>query len=504
MSRLRSTAATTLAVAATTSAIPSTGSGGASSVPTEEVVAGPCEVADEETVFKARCVTQMASWEVRRKWPVLVIYVHHPEAGGASILGTGQVLSIAMRLHAMCLKLQRWCYLKLYYTKLEKYFGFADGTSWDPARVTEVHPEAKNESIWTRRMLNPKIHVTLKHTRYIESPLYKQLVNETAPYVHLSLFAIFFTRPSLEQGSTVGMMKRENMAGSMLANVSAVKEQIFDADPCWLRFVTQPLNRTRTQSLPRSPLVVHMRTGFADTHSRLLSVVRRNSSAAATWMEAACGRGSFAKGPVPVALSDSPGILHWFGHRHGARLGASSTASNSVGTRTWGAKRFVHKPDFHGAEFGAYDDIVTAGFATTLHTLAQSVASSTNGSMLRPTSFTWPAIGRSMCIVKADLSSPECPRFGDVFLRDFATAAVSNFVDRPAHNCTARRQPQCNGVGRWSNVYDMSTLQNASHPTHEATQASWTRIRSNLIEEHPCKRLPNVAECVLWQIEAEQ
>ena len=477
--------------------------GGKTGVTRKEAHVGPCDHADEEHVFRAKCNTSVADWESsHRSWPVLKLWIINPDAHG-SILGTGQVASLALRLHVMCLRLRRYCYITLYSSQIHKYFGYADGNSWDYDRIGELHPETRNKSIWTTRGQALPPHVTMKHTRYIEGPLYRSLVNETAPYLSVAVSAVFFTRPVLDADQKTGNQKRDQ-SSTMLTNVSAIQElysATIGSNQCWLRYVTQPINRSRTEALPRSSVVMHLRTGFADAPQRLVTAIHGNTTATTMWMEAACDDRPLSPGKRPLVLSDSPGVIRWLAEHRGASMGASARMGNdtdNIGTRTWGSRKFLLKPGFQEVEHAAYDDLLTAGYATTLETLAQAVVG-TAGRTLRPTSFTWPAIARSVCVVNLAMESAACPRFPDVFLRDFVMSVISGFKDRPPKSqCNAT---DCNGVGRWSRVYDMSSFQGASYRASKASTA-YSQMQRSLIAKHPCKHLPNVAECVLSQIEA--
>ena len=45
-------------------------------------------------------------------------------------LGVGHMLLAACRLHALCFRVRRYCYLELYDLELEDYFSFAHGGRW--------------------------------------------------------------------------------------------------------------------------------------------------------------------------------------------------------------------------------------------------------------------------------------------------------------------------------------------------------------------------------------
>ena len=49
------------------------------------------------------------------------------------------------RIHALCLRLHRYCYVKLFDTEFDKYFGYADGKPWG---VNEVELASYSRTVW--------------------------------------------------------------------------------------------------------------------------------------------------------------------------------------------------------------------------------------------------------------------------------------------------------------------------------------------------------------------
>ena len=237
-------------------------------------------------------------------------------------LGTGQILTLAMRLHTVCFKLQRNCYIKLYSSYMAQYFGYADGSSWSVEDAVAAMGPLTNASVFKQ------IHISRKSTAgpgFIHGTLAKSLKNETHPRLHVVLQVAL-------QGFEIKNQISHN-------NLTSTRTTYGLDSPCLLRYVTQPRNLTRASSLPRAPVVVHMRTGYADADKRLLSAegVPRNSSATELWMWAACGvtMSGLAHGPARVALSDSPGLLRWLSERYGIRSGSAGHLGNVTLTRTF-------------------------------------------------------------------------------------------------------------------------------------------------------------------------
>ena len=140
-------------------------------------------------------------------------------------------------------------------------------------------------------------------------------------------------------------------------------------------------------------------------------------------------------------ISDSPGVIRWLAEHRGASMGASArmgSDTDSIGGH--GLSKF--SASFQEVEH-CIRRFVDRGLCHDAETLAQAVVGTT-GRTLRPTSFTWPAIARSV----SSISQWEHAHFPDVFLRDFVMSVISGFgTGRPSQNTT-----DCNGVGRWSRV----------------------------------------------------
>ena len=420
----------------------------------------------------------------RQTWPVLNIHLSNPPNGGQNQLGTGQLMLSVLRLHLLCRRLKRICYIQPYRSAASQYFGYADGSSWDVNTIEAIHN--KNNS-WRERIVVVSLAKSMVNAWYIETTLYHMLRNETAPLLRLHLAGVFSTRipgsSSYPTGTTVAVHSSPKNALKLLRQ----------EDPCYFRFVTQPRLRSRVQALPAAPVVMHLRTGYADADNRLIKSIPINRSATASWMEAACGTGPFNGNQARVALSDSPGVLRWLEERHGVKPGSSAAllAGNVTLTRTWGNQNFLRKTWFSTVEFAAFDDLLIAGSATTLYTAPQGYAQKRG--IVHGTMFTVPALARSVCVESAALALPDCSLWPGVFVRDFRKAI--NFRDRPPKACKAK-EAQCNGVSRWSTVYDMSGHKDTLDNTY-------TRLRNHsLIDEHPCKAEVDVASCYLWQVEA--
>ena len=452
-----------------------------------------CEDVGEEAAFRARCGAKIADWtQQRQTWPVLLLYVITP---GGNSLGTGQLMAAVLRFHQMCFRLRRVCYMQVYNSLVSSYFGYADGSSWSTSAIEQAH----NSSEWKSLSIEMTMAKRATSAHYIETTLYKQLRNQTAPLLRVNLVGIFSTRAGPGTGSY-----RAGTTDSMFSSPAKARALFGVDDPCYLRFVTQPRLRERVETLPRAPVVMHLRTGYADADSRLTVSIPINRSAAAAWMEAACGRHASFGSQARVALSDSPGVLRWLAERHGVQSGSSGRLGNvTTLTRTWGGSKFYQKASYRGIEFAAFDDVVVAGFATTLQTAPQGVGGSTH---VHGTMFTLPALARSVCVETAEFGLPECPRWPAVFLRDFRRAI--GFRDRPAKTCKPQ-EPECNGVGRWTKLFDMSPEQKAVRTAKEATSTRtpvgpYGKLRSSsaMISEHPCKQEPSVSACYLWQVEA--
>ena len=111
---------------------------------------------------------------------------HGPANGGRPSLSP-DVLSAAAAL----------CYMQVYNSLVSSYFGYADGSSWSTSAIEQAH----NSSEWKSLSIEMTMAKRATSAHYIETTLYKQLRNQTAPLLRVNLVGIFSTRAGPGTGS---------------------------------------------------------------------------------------------------------------------------------------------------------------------------------------------------------------------------------------------------------------------------------------------------------------
>lgn len=89
-----------------------------------------CNGTNEEEVFRAECsatVVQLDT-ELRQRHGQRALVIEYT---GKSQWGFGHTLSTVYLLHNLCYNLQRFCYMRLYDSDLEKMFRYANGMTWE-------------------------------------------------------------------------------------------------------------------------------------------------------------------------------------------------------------------------------------------------------------------------------------------------------------------------------------------------------------------------------------
>ena len=92
----------------------------------------------EEECFRSRCDVAARDAELaarRHKRGLYIRWVASPRLGVfTNLWGAGHTLPLACRLHQLCRRVRRFCYVSIYDTNYEDYFGYANGLSWKPGR----------------------------------------------------------------------------------------------------------------------------------------------------------------------------------------------------------------------------------------------------------------------------------------------------------------------------------------------------------------------------------
>lgn len=426
----------------------------------------PCAGNNSEAdVFFDRCGSKVAQWDnLRREWRRtrgLAIRWHPsrrraPGAMYTNLHGAGQLLGLVYRLHSLCMRAHRNCYISLFDARFEHYFGYSDGTGWAPSRKALGR-------------YNSTAAITLECTR----------ANKDKDFIESTLEAAV-------QGAdrNASLITVDVFGWVPLYGIDRNQSEVLRAppvDPCLSRYVTALRDGVRYRKLLRlaSPMAVHLRTGFADAVDGMIGSVVPDDLAADDWLRAACrstipfGRGGQQRVYV---LSDSAGLLRSIA-RHAppsyVRVRADIAPRNQS-SRSWWTTNVEQ-------QFEVLDDIVVAGLSNVLSVAPQLRMNRGGFSVGRQwSSFFWPTARRSMCLTEVRFEVTECPHFERVFPRD-----LTSWIDLRLPWNTDAKDPHAN-----LHVPNVSSL-TAKFP------ARYERLRRNGLRSarHPCRHLTNAAAC---------
>ena len=425
---------------------------------------GPCAGNNSEAdVFRERCGTKVANWDaLRRRWRRtrgLAIRWHpsrrrSPGALYANLHGAGQLLGLVYRLHSLCMRVQRNCYVSLFDTRFEHYFGYADGTVWAP----------------TRKALgryNSTAAITLECSRASKDKNF-----------------IEWTLEAAVQGADqdAALITVDVFGWVPLYGIDRNQSEVLKAppvDPCLSRYVTALRDGVRYRKLLQlaSPMAVHLRTGFADAVDGMIGSVIADDRAADDWLSAACRSTEPFGGQQRVyVLSDSAGLLRSIARHalHSSVRMRADTAPRNQSSRSWWTTNVEQ-------QFEVLDDMVIAGLSNVLSVAPQLRMNRGGVSVGRQwSSFFWPTARRSMCLTEVRFEVRECPDFESVFPRD-----LPSWIDLRLPWNTDSKDPHAN-----LHVLNVSSL-TAKFP------ARYERLRRNGLRSarHPCKHLIDAAAC---------
>ena len=505
---------------------------------------------DEAESFATRCHSKALRWQRLRRWARfrrgLVVTLRWRPKSLHSAWGVGHLLIAAYELHAACLlRLRRYCYLQLFDSELERHFGYAapnlssaglDGSwRWDPS-------EAVRYPLRGARSLTLTFNVTQRNREgFIETHVLPRLENITYPLVYVHLYGY---PPNLPAGSFA--LLRDSLASSGSA-VAAITSS-FALDPCLCRYVTQPRNATTALMGTPPDIAVHMRTGFADADS---SASRRPTVASDPretdrWLAAACGANGPAWGARATSgggeaghlrrlvISDSPGLLRRLRSRYPDVVAPGAAASTRAlcpndpapSTRSW--------LTCSAAKAAALDDVIAASLASTLQVAPQRAVHSAGarfGALVAQrqwSAFLWPIVLRSMCLRTVAFTVPECPHFGETFVRNLhiwlppegfsdvgrgnSSSSTSTSMERggPGRNNHVRARWHVGSAWAYrmlrqrglNATYDGdSTLAAPGPHAHHEKGSATPRPGATMIHDsdarppHPCASLKTIAEC---------
>ena len=143
----------------------------------------------EAHAFRTQCASAIAGYDealaqARYRHALIIEWEPSKRLGVyAGTWGVGHMLTLAYRLHAMCFRLRRYCYLQLFDSAYEDYFTYANEERWswkasdvemqnypgarrnwhEVRRV--VHLNCSLEQRWSTRFLDDVVYPTLEADR---------------------------------------------------------------------------------------------------------------------------------------------------------------------------------------------------------------------------------------------------------------------------------------------------------------------------------------------------
>ena len=312
---------------------------------------------DEERVFRSRCAKTIGTLDAalastRHKRGLIIRWDGDRKLGAfGGVWGVGHMLTLALRLHDMCFRLQRYCYVHLYDSEYEQYFSYANRErwSWEASRK-----ELKFYS--SRKRINFNCTLEQRWEPYVERVLYPALAaHADVSLLHASIrgWIPFETSADTMVHAPVQL---QGAVSAALGDSDAFAHRLPGLSPCMCRYVTQPPASLNLLDHARGT-AFHLRTGFADVEDSVLGAVRASSQASAAWLEAACGAGRPFDPARHFVMSDSPGLARLIG-----RAPTRKITPNDA-TRSWMVSQEV--------KFATLDDVVIAGASHRLHVASQ-------------------------------------------------------------------------------------------------------------------------------------
>jgi hypothetical protein len=222
-------------------------------------------VCDEAATFRSRCAATIAQLDVllnetRFQRGLVIDWKPHARLGiPFNTWGVGHMLTLAYRLHAMCFRLRRYCYLRLYDSGYEEYFTFTNGWEWAiPGRRLLRRYAAMSD--WQHLRMN--CSQAQIHRQYVENELEPALVGQEAPLIVLEIIGWIPFEPTVSTFvAATGPL--QGIVTASLMRTPAALHRVPGLDPCVCRYVTEPPAARQLEARAR-PTSVHLRTGFAD------------------------------------------------------------------------------------------------------------------------------------------------------------------------------------------------------------------------------------------------
>ena len=247
----------------------------------------------ERDAFLSRCGPKIARWSrlqgLARHVRGLAIDVQPNKKVGVftNLWGAGHTLPALYQLHALCLELERYCYVLLYDTDYDAYCGYFPS----PNRSTwSIPPRARPGG---RRARGPRFgdHAGdaefRRYAGYNSSQLHTPHVELTCDRHNHEGFIESVLRPALAPHNATALLL-VRIGGYLPRPAEMLRlhgaEAAAPPAACLSRYVTAPRfpARPRLADTPAATTAVHLRTGFADAEDAMAAGVRA-SAAGTAW-----------------------------------------------------------------------------------------------------------------------------------------------------------------------------------------------------------------------------
>jgi len=352
---------------------------------------------------------------------------------GPNWWGLGHAIPAIIEFHHLCRLLQRFCYISMYDMSLGKLFGYGNGMSWDPDPA-ELEQYGANVSVrcW------PLFTAFLEQARALDNYSLIEVVSHRPVTTATFERRFHYDRLPLPPSKSLTMMPHV-----ALLFKDPNRHRLYVQSPMWLtrcfaRFVTYERFECE-RTVPRT--VYHLRTGFADVRSEVLSAQRgqpRNFTAIEEWLRLACP--TLHLQPRVLVVTDSPGIKAHYQAKSGEYLGDEELRASATPTRSWSNPKDLIPFD---VQLKVVQDICTASGAEELYHDSKS-------------SFPQPLISRSMCIkehheFRSMDTRTRCRNWESVFPRDMYLSSLYprryNMTQQhnltPLHPCYQKSASTC-------------------------------------------------------------
>jgi hypothetical protein len=405
-----------------------------------------CSLASEQQRFESQCASRIKTLDAlrtssrfRRGLVINLVSGKLPQYR-ASDLGIGHGLLAAYRLHQLCRRLKRYCYVSVYDHRLERFFAYPDGASWDPEESKEeLKRYPQPASIYFRRAFTDRysnlslLQATLESQEACNKPrchFKLRQKNETrlidAGLIRLTLLGW----PPMEPQPSTPKAWAHHARLALATSLPPAEHHPTAGPPrCSCRYVTQPRLAAFTSPASSSPLTpwmsttashaaVHLRTNFADANETLATSVAPSPKIAKQWLDAACPDSFWLHSSDVHVFSDSPGLLREIRRQRGHDDGQPTPFL--LTSKTWQASS--DEPTR-----AAIADLILAGLSTVLSVAGQlhicvwnhcKLDYTMDPANLHSTSLYRALLMRSFCVRKVALTVRGCEAYPTVFVRD--------------------------------------------------------------------------------------